>query len=368
MKLQADMQRAVQEYKLCNMYQARRCMLPMAVFSTFSCLSLLCKHAQTCKIASKGTVLFNDLSIGVVSANVCSRAKQPMQHCQQLPLIASACMHACSGLATPLPSYADAALHSLLHSSRLQQPSSSCLVYAGWKESQKVFTDALADLITAGSSAYAATEFSQHRHRPAGTRRMLATPQNRDTSYPAAQSSFSTTQSNLNADSIHSTAHSLESVSNTLDTTARMAENADSSSTAHVLGAEAASSVASAQKESQLDTCQADAGSSVCADKDQPVLAPQAWEQEEPSPGLKLQQCQLLNASLCEPTVQMSKDGKGFMVAVYNALAWERATEPIRVPLDESAGSVASWVVTGQWQCLLNKGGLIPMMLTLCHC
>jgi len=30
---------------------------------------------------------------------------------------------------------------------------------------------------------------------------------------------------------------------------------------------------------------------------------------------------------------------------VYNALAWERPTEPIRVPLDATAE--AQWVVTG---------------------
>ena len=241
---------------------------------------------------------------------------------------------------------------------------------AGWKESQKVFTDALAELISAGSSADAATEAIQHLQRPAGTRRMLATPQHHDTSYPAAQSSSSATQANLNPDSIQSTAgsaHALESVSNTLDTAARLAENADLSSTAHVLGAEAASAVSSAQNESQLDTCQTDAVSSVCVDKDQPVLAPQAWQQEkeELAPALKLQQCQLLNASVCEPTVQASKEGKGFMVAVYNALAWERATEPIRVPLDVSAASAASWVVTGQWQCLLNSIDLTPIMVTI---
>ena len=242
-------------------------------------------------------------------------------------------------------------------------------MYAGWKESQRVFTDALAELITAGSSAYAATEVGQHLQTPAGARRMLATPQHRDTSYPAAKSASSTTQSSLNVDSIQSTAgsaHTAESVSETPDTAARLAENADSSNTAHALITEAASAVKPAQTEGQLDTWEAGAGSSVCADKDQPVLAAQAWEQEEEEPahGLKLQQCQLLNASVCEPTVQMSKEGKGFLVAVYNALAWERASEPIRVPLDVSAGSAASWLVTGQWWCCLNNGSLAAVMMT----
>ncbi|KAL0029171.1 hypothetical protein WJX79_000097 [Trebouxia sp. C0005] len=40
----------------------------------------------------------------------------------------------------------------------------------------------------------------------------------------------------------------------------------------------------------------------------------------------------------------MSKQGQGFMVVVYNALAWERPTEPVRVPLDTTAG--AQWAVT----------------------
>lgn len=244
---------------------------------------------------------------------------------------------------------------------------------AGWKESQKVFTDALGQLITAGSSAYAATEFSQHLQRPAGARRMLATPQHHNLSYPAARPASSTTQTNLKADSVQSTAgsaHSSDSISNMHKATERLAADATLSSRAQDLVAEAASVVNSVQTESQPDTCQTDAGSSVCADKDQPVLAPQAWEEEEeePSPRLKLQQCQLLNASVCEPTVQMSKEGKGFMVAVYNALAWERASEPIRVPLDVTASSVTSWVVTGQWQCLLNDRGVIPITVTSCYC
>ena len=151
------------------------------------------------------------------------------------------------------------------------------------------------------------------------------------------------------------------------EATERLAANA-------TLVAEAASVVNSAQTESQqLDTCQADAGNTVCADKDQPALAPQAWEQEEeePAPGLKLQQCQLLNASVCVPTVQMSKQGKGFMVAVYNALAWERASEPIRVPLDVTASSAATWVVTGQWQSAeqqrfdTNDGAIMLLLVML---
>lgn len=243
-----------------------------------------------------------------------------------------------------------------LHSCSGTYNGSISLLYAGWKESQKVFTDALAKSITADSSAYAGAEAKQRLQRPAGTRRMLATPQHHDPGYPAAQSASSTTQSNLNAHGSQSTAgpaHASESNSNTHDTTERTAEDAVFSSIAHALIAEADSAVDSEQTANQLDTCQADTVSTICADKDQPVLAPQAWEQEEEeaAPGLKLQQCQLLNASVCEPSVQMSREGQGFMVAVYNALAWERATEPIRVPLNVTAASAATWVVTGQCLC-----------------
>ena len=227
--------------------------------------------------------------------------------------------------------------------------------YAGWKESQKVFTDALADLITAGSSAYVVTQSNEHLQKAAaGSRRMLATPQqHHDTSYPAAQSASSTLQSTLNAAARRSTAgiaHGLRSPSSTYNTTEGQAEGAHIPSTTRVADAKDPATVNSQQIASHDDTCQADAVSTVCTDKDQPVLASQPWEQEEQGSvhGLKLQQCQLLNASVCEPSVQMSKEGKGFMVAMYNALAWDRASEPIRVPLDVTAGSAESWMVTGQ--------------------
>lgn len=233
---------------------------------------------------------------------------------------------------------------------------------AGWKESQKVFTDALAELITADSSAYKAAEADAHPLQAAGIRRMLANPQHHDSSYPAAQSASSSLQSNLNVASTAGTAHSLSSLANTHDT-AEAAKHNHTSSNGHTSLAEDSARVTSTQIASQFDTCPADdAVSTVCVDRDQPVLTPQPWEEVDqvPGHGLKLQQCQLLNASVCEPSVQMSKQGRGFLVAVYNALGWDRASEPIRVPLDVTAASAAMWVVTGQCRCPPDSTSLKP--------
>ena len=63
---------------------------------------------------------------------------------------------------------------------------------------------------------------------------------------------------------------------------------------------------------------------------------------EEPG----LQQCRLLNASICNASVSLSGRRKAFQVVLYNPLAWERPAEPIRVPV--GAGSEdAGWTVTG---------------------
>ena len=224
------------------------------------------------------------------------------------------------------------------------------MVSAGWKESQKVFTDALADLITAGSSAYAASASEKLLQMPAGSRRLLATPQHRDGSHISAQSTPHMVQLDVNTAARHATAGAARSSNLNLDTP----NTTDSANLSREVYAVSRPRVQNADSESLVDpgsdTCQADAVSTVCADKDQPVLATQSWEQEErrPNQGLQLQQCQLLNVSVCEPSVQMSKEGKGFMVAVYNALAWERASESIRVPVNVSDPSAATWEVTGQ--------------------
>lgn len=243
----------------------------------------------------------------------------------------------------------------------------SCQRCAGWKESQKVFTDALAQMVTADSSAYSdAEEAAQHVHMQPGSRRLLATaPHSTGSAHASAQQAPDAIleRPGLTDVTQHSTAGSAGSAGSAgpvLNSDAQkvvVQGTADSAHTAQEVNSASMSS--EGLQEPQLDkgdqqantghTCSADSEvSTVCADRHQPVLAPQPWEQEEEGSGqrLRLQQCQLLNASVCEPSVQMSKQGQGFMVVVYNALAWERPTEPIRVPLDTTAD--AQWVVTGQ--------------------
>ena len=240
----------------------------------------------------------------------------------------------------------------------------SCQWCAGWKESQKVFTDALAQMVTADSSAYSdAEEAAQHVHMQPSSRRLLATaPDSTGSAHAFAQQAPDAVleRPGLTDVTQHSTAGSAGLVFNSNAKNLVVQGTPDSAHTAHTAQeVNSASMFSESSQEPQLgtsdeqpnagQTCSADSEvSTVCADRHQPVFAPQPWEQEEEGSNqrLKLQQCQLLNASVCEPSVQMSKQGQGFMVVVYNALAWERPTEPIRVPLDTTAE--AQWVVTGQ--------------------
>ena len=57
----------------------------------------------------------------------------------------------------------------------------------------------------------------------------------------------------------------------------------------------------------------------------------------------KLEQCMLLNASICEPSVTASAKGEDLLVVVYNPLAWKR-TQGVRIPL---AAGTSSWTVQG---------------------
>lgn len=54
--------------------------------------------------------------------------------------------------------------------------------------------------------------------------------------------------------------------------------------------------------------------------------------------------CPFLNASVCHPTVEMSRLGHSILLAIYNPLGWPR-TEGVRVPLH--TGFTSSWTVTG---------------------
>lgn len=213
-------------------------------------------------------------------------------------------------------------------------------------------------MITAESSAYTATEPPAQHTQTQPNRRLLATAIRHPSGQGGIQEQLLPGSVLAQSDSIEATEHSIaDSASSTglSDTnrqrTAPSAQDTDSASKTADVGSEDTGSTLPDELKHGSQTCQAGGDvSTVCADSAQPVLAPQPWEQEEegPSQGLTLKQCQLLNASVCEPSVRMSKEGKGFLVVVYNALAWERPTEPIRVPLDVTAGSAAHWEVTGQ--------------------
>lgn len=58
----------------------------------------------------------------------------------------------------------------------------------------------------------------------------------------------------------------------------------------------------------------------------------------------RLGHCGYLNASVCHPTVEMSRLGHDILVAVYNPLGWPRS-EGVRVPINTS--SSINWTVTG---------------------
>ena len=62
----------------------------------------------------------------------------------------------------------------------------------------------------------------------------------------------------------------------------------------------------------------------------------------------RLQTCALLNASVCGPSVALTRAGRGVGVTIYNPLAWPRA-EGVRVPV--SLETVADWAVTGARRC-----------------
>ncbi len=58
----------------------------------------------------------------------------------------------------------------------------------------------------------------------------------------------------------------------------------------------------------------------------------------------RLSHCSYLNASVCHPTVEMSRLGHDILVAIYNPLAWPRS-EGVRVPINTSRS--ANWTVAG---------------------
>ena len=60
---------------------------------------------------------------------------------------------------------------------------------------------------------------------------------------------------------------------------------------------------------------------------------------------VRLSHCDWLNASACQPTVQLTRSGAGVLVAAYNPLAWSREAA-VRVPVDTRA--TCQWTVLGE--------------------
>ena len=226
---------------------------------------------------------------------------------------------------------------------------------AGWKESQKLFTDALAQLITTDSSAHArdqqASQHAQSSSRKLRAASALHTSISQQAMAAHAPLELPSLQATVAQSTTGTARFAANSNSNAPWTTADIAAAAAHEAGSDTLqtAAGAADTTATNQQETTGQTCSANEATTVCSDKVQPALMPQLWEQPEQrsDSDLVLQQCQLLNASVCEPSVQLSKQGKGFLVVVYNSLAWERPTEPIRVPIEAGDDSAKQWMVTG---------------------
>ena len=210
-----------------------------------------------------------------------------------------------------------------------------------------MFTDAPAQMVTANSTAY---DVLEHPHQPTTPAPLATTPPQRSAHAQAAAADLkivmpgSTGLADLSTPHAHNTARSAQTASKTASA-ASLPETAASHPTGQVpVRGDALTGPGAASL--------ARAAPGVCVDKVQPVLLPQAWERQGAAAsggGLTLQQCQLLNVSVCGPSVQMSGKGQGFLVVLYNSLAWERTTEPIRLPLVAAdPASPADWLVTGQ--------------------
>lgn len=223
---------------------------------------------------------------------------------------------------------------------------------AGWKESEAVFTDALAKLLTSGPASSASSKAEQSSRQQPASRRMLAAPLHTNRQADLAADMLQQADSNqLERHSMHSMPH--QSKSN-LQTQHSM------NSTVAVPAELPLAAVSNLNNQTPAafpaGSCLAVDSTAVCRDVHQPAFQVADWDEQRPEasakPKLQLQQCQLLNSSICSPSVQLSKEGKRFMVVVYNSLAWDRPTEPVRVPVSMPADTTTHWLVTGMRSCL----------------
>lgn len=218
---------------------------------------------------------------------------------------------------------------------------------AGWTESEKVFTDALQKLLTSSSASSGPAEAAYNTRQQAASRRLLAASTH--TSSQASTAASMLQQPSLNQAEQHSM-HSADLQASS-DQTEKHSTDSMVITPTDLPSADSFNSTEQRSAASAPGSCLAADSTSVCRDEHQPAWEAPDWEQHSrtsfSNPGLELQQCQLLNASMCAASVQMTKEGKRTLVVVYNSLAWERATEPVRVPVSMPSDVTTHWLVTG---------------------
>lgn len=75
---------------------------------------------------------------------------------------------------------------------------------------------------------------------------------------------------------------------------------------------------------------------------------------------VQLGACDWLNITACGPSVRLSRQGHGLLVAVYNPLGWSRIA-PVRVPVDTA--TTCLWTVTGELRLAALPHLFLPAIL-----
>ena len=217
-----------------------------------------------------------------------------------------------------------------------------------------MFTEALAKLLTARPATSPQPNSTQFHSQPAPGRRILASK-----AQSGHRGTPHTSQLLQQVGSSQQAQHSTHSM--VMLTGSNSSQQDDHSMAASAEGLPASPSGPAGPHQLAADApaghCSAaDDATSVCRDEHQPAWQAHAWESLEASDtDLNLQQCQLLNASICAPSVTMTKKGTRLLVAVYNSLAWDRPTEPVRVPVSIQSGVTTHFLVAGMNGCKQSK-------------
>ena len=218
------------------------------------------------------------------------------------------------------------------------------MLHAGWKESEAVFTDALSKLLTSGPASSASSKAQQDSRQQAASRRMLASSTHTINQPDAAAKLLQQAEQDQSGQhNVHSMADSNQQAQHSIHGIVAIPADLPPAAGWNLTDQLPAASAPG--------SCPAADDTTVCTDEHQPAWEVPTWQQHSdvssPNVQLELQQCQLLNASICAPSVQMTKEGKRIIVVVYNSLAWERATEPVRVPVSMPSDVTTHWLVTG---------------------